>query len=200
MTTENEQGYRERMCADRERAFSLHFGKSADVDYHAPIPFYLGGNADVVVFPSYRGGIAYITFDLTGGDVGQIPGPFGGYELMVCTRSQNERAVEIISRLARYTCDAKLKAGETMDIRDSFGDQSIRAFLFCHPEERPIRFEVCGQPSSVLLCVGITSDELEFKMKKGSEPLLALLKEKEVFPFTEPDRASVLPKRRFGLW
>jgi hypothetical protein len=190
----------EKVWDARLRALSRHFGKRGDMDHHALIPFYLGGNADVVPFPGYRGGVAYVTSEMTGEDVGQIPGPFGSYELMVCTRAENAKAAEIISRLARYTCDARLEASQTMDIRDFFGDGTIRAFFFCHPEDEPIRFELNGQPCSVLLCVGITSDELEFKMKKGPEALLTLLKDKGIFPFTEPDRASVVSKPWYRPW
>lgn len=137
---------------------------------------------------------------MTGEEVGQIAGEFESYELMVCTRSEDKKAPEIISRLARYTCDAKLTVGETMDIGEFFGDRSIRAFLFCHPEDVPVRFELNQRSCGVLLCLGITKDELDLKMKNGSESLLALLKEKGVFPFTEPNRASVVSKPWYRLW
>jgi len=194
MNAKNENADWKKTWDARLDALSRHFGKSADIVYHAVTPFYLGGQADVVAFPGYRGGIAYVTSEMTGEESGQIPGEFESYELMVCTRVETKKAADIISRLARYTCDAKLSAGETMDIGEFFGDRSIRAFLFCHPEEEPVRFELNQRHCGVLLCMGITKDELDLKIKEGSGALLALLKEKNVFPFTELNRSSVVAK------
>jgi len=200
MSTENQNTEWQKTWDARLTALSLHFGKPSDTVYHAVIPFYLGGQADVVAFPGYRSGIAYITAEMTGEDAAQIPGEFDSYELMVCTRTEDKKAPEIIARLARYTCDAKLEAGETMDIGGFFGDRTIRAFLFCHPNDLPVRFELNQRSCGVLLCIGITKDELDLKKRNGSPALLALLKEKSVFPFTEPNRTSVTPKPWFRLW
>jgi hypothetical protein len=199
MSTEK-AGDWEKTWDERLVALSSFFGKSGDRVYHATVPFQMGGQADVVVFPSYRGGIAYVTADLTGEEAGQIPGDFESYELMICTRAEEQKAADIISRLARYTCDAKLIVGETMDIGEFFDDRSIRAFLFCHPEEGPVRFDLNQRPCGVLLCIGITKDELDLKMTKGSDVLLTLLKENGVFPFTEPNRVSVVSKPWYRPW
>src|SRR5690349_22316432 len=45
------------------------------------------------------------------------------------------------SKLARYTCDAELKAGETMDLGTFFEDSTIRALLFTHPQEEPVHLD-----------------------------------------------------------
>lgn len=200
MSTDAANGDWQKIWDARLAALAQHFGKPADSVYHAVVPFYLGGQADVVAFPGYRGGIAYITTEMTREDVGQIPGEFDSYELMVCTRGEDAKAPEIIARLARYTCDAKLAGGETMDIGDFFGDRSVRAFLFCHPTDQPVRFELNERSCGVLLCIGITTDELQFKMERGSQALLALLKERDIFPFTVPNRASVIAKPWYRLW
>jgi hypothetical protein len=182
----------------RLAALSQHLGPAADIVYHAAIPFHLGadlgGAADVVVFPEYSGGLAYVTSEMSGVDVGQVEGEFSSYELMICTRAETPKAADIISRLGCYTCDAALAAGESMDIGAFFDDESIRAFLFCHPFDRPLVFELNQKKCGVLLCIGITKDELDFKTKKGSSALLELLKKSRVFPFTEPNRKSVIPK------
>ena len=198
MKSENTHDNWEATWNSRMAALSEFFGPSADKVFHATIPFHLGsdlgGQADVVFFPSYIGGFAYVTSEMSGEDVGQIEGDFSSYELAICTRSENQKAPDIISRLARYTCDARLIAGESMDIGDFFGDDSIRALLFCHPEGGPISFELNRRKCGVLLCIGITKDELEMKIKKGSDALISLLKKNGVFPFTEPNRKSVYSK------
>ena len=56
-------------------------------------------------------------------------------------------------------------------------------------------FEFLGRRYGLLLCIGITSEELAFKQASGSDSLLALLKQHAVFPYTIPDRPSVpLPR------
>src|SRR5581483_10269840 len=116
MNTDSAKDDWQRTWDARLSALSVRFGTPADSVYHAVVPFYLGGEADVVAFPGYRGGVAYVTSEMTGENAGQIPGEFDSYELMVCTRAESKKAPEIIARLARYTCDAKIHAGETMDI------------------------------------------------------------------------------------
>lgn len=160
---------------------------------HAPVPFYLGGFADVIPFPSYVPGMTYVTADLADVDTGQLPSSLGNYELMACAKSELPAAADLISKLARYTCDAELEPGQTMDIPDKFfGDKTLRAVLFAHPAVPPVPLEFLGQKYGLLLCVGITGDELAYSRAKGTAKLLAALKLHKVFPYTVPDRKSVI--------
>ena len=63
--------------------------------------------------------------------------------------------------------------------------------MFTHPGDRPVQFEFLGQRYGLLLCIGITAEELAFKLANGSESLLALLKQRGVFPYTVLQRQSV---------
>ena len=175
----------------RSAALTKILGEDAGSVYTAAPPFYLGGFADVVPFPSYVPGMTYVTADLTGGETGQLPTSLGNYELMICAKSELDAAVDLISRLSRYTCDAAVEPGQTMDIPNFFGDATLRGLLFANVEEPPPSFDVLDQKCGLLLCIGITAEELKFKQKHGSEKLLALLKEHKVFPYTIPDRKSV---------
>ena len=178
----------------REAALKPILGEPGDSVFHSTIPFEFrgaGGSADVVSFPNYVAGATYVTAELTGLDAGQLKSSLGNYELMICARSELEEAASFIARLACYTCDAVLEPGQTMDIGDFFGDRSLRAMLFTHPSEGPTHFEFLGHRYSLLLCVGITPQELEFAHSHGSEELLRLLKSHGVFPYTVPGRASV---------
>jgi hypothetical protein len=183
----------------RIAALAPILGKPADTVLHAVIPFQLGGSADVLPFPDHLTGITYVTAEMTGEDVGQRATTLGNYELMICARQELKRAGDLISQLARYTCDAELEPGETMDVGTYFGDSTIRALLFTHPADKPVHFEFLGQRYGLLLCVGITAEELAFKQAKGSESLLALLKEHHIFPYTTPDRPSVPLPRSGGF-
>jgi hypothetical protein len=63
----------------------------------------------------------------------------------------------------------------------------IKAFLF----DTYATFELYGMRNELRLCIGITKQELQFKLKHGTERLLAKLKEYRVYPFTDLDRDSV---------
>jgi hypothetical protein len=176
----------------RVAALTPILGTPGDKVWHAVIPFQLGGSADVLPFPEFVPGITFVTAEMTGVDSGQLPSTLGNYELMICANQQLEKAADLISRLARYTCDAVLEPGETMDLQTFFGSGStIRALLFAHSNDEPIRFEFLGKRYGLLLCIGITADELAFKRANGSAKLLGLLKQHGVFPYTIPDRPSV---------
>jgi hypothetical protein len=52
-------------------------------------------------------------------------------------------------------------------------------------------FELFGEFFDLRLCLGITQEELDFKLKHGFEPLIAALKTHNVYPFTDLQRATV---------
>lgn len=184
----------------RLEALASVLGKPEDTVYHAVIPFGLGGSADVVSFPNYLSGNTYVTSELTGVDIGQQPNSLGHYELMICTREPMATAADFVSRLARHTCDAVIEAGHTMDIGEFFKDSTLRAMLFTHPGEQPVVFNFNGQLYNLLLCVGITSEELAYARSRGSNQLLQVLKEHDVFPYTTPNRPPVpLPPGGFSF-
>jgi Suppressor of fused protein (SUFU) len=128
---------------------------------------------------------------MTGEDVGQRRNTLGNYELMICTQQELPKAADLVSKLARYTCDATLEPKHTMDLPDYFGDSTIRGLLFTHPRDEPVRFEFLDRSYGLLLCIGITAPELGFARSLGANELLVLLKEQRVFPYTIPDRPSI---------
>ncbi len=182
----------------RMAALTPVLGQPGGTVFHATIPFQLrgvGGTADVVPFPHYVPGVTYVTAELTGGDTGQRPSSLGNYELMICSKQELESAADFISRLACYTCDAEIEAGETMDTEDFFDDSTLRAMLFTHPADQPVDFEFLGKHYGLLLCIGITAEELAFARSRSAAELLVLLKQHGIFPYTTPNRPSVpLPR------
>ena len=168
----------------RADALSQVLGADYDNALHAPHPFSLGGNADVLVFPRQPSGVMYVTAELTG----KPDASYADYELMICHRSPDDWGPEVISRLAPYTQEAYIGAGESMDIDNATpADSRIKAFLF----DTYATFTLFGQPNELRLCIGITKPELEFKLRHGAEPLLERLKRHGVYPFTDLDRESV---------
>ena len=159
-------------------------GPSHDQVLHAPHPFELGGQADVMVFHHHLNGVVYVTAELTG----KPDACYADYELMICHRAPHDWGPNVISRLAPYTQEAYIGAGESMDIdRATPPDSQIKAFLF----DTYARFILFGQKNELRLCIGITKPELEFKLQHGPEKLLELLKRHGVYPFTDLERDSV---------
>jgi hypothetical protein len=168
----------------RADALSRVLGADYDNVLHAPHPFSLGGNADVLVFPLHPSGVTYVTAELTG----KPDANYADYELMICHRLPDDWGPEVISRLAPYTQEAYIGAGESMDIDNaSPADSKIKAFLF----DTYATFTLFGQPNELRLCIGITKPELEFKLRHGAEPLLERLRRHGVYPFTDLERESV---------
>ena len=118
----------------RIAALTPILGAPEDTVLHAAIPFQLGGSADVLPFPDFTPGVTYVTAEMTGEEVGQRRTTLGNYELMICAGQELRKAASLISQLARYTCEAKLEPGETMDLATFFGDSTLRALLFTHPQ------------------------------------------------------------------
>jgi hypothetical protein len=167
----------------RVQALAQVFGHAPSGVLHAPHPFELGGNADVLAFP-LAAGHAYVTAELTG----KPQACYADYELMICHRSDETWGPNVISRLAPYTQEARIEAGESMDIDSATPAGSpITAFVF----DTFAAFDLFGERFELRLCIGITGPELEFKKQHGAAPLLAALKRHGVHPFTDLDRASV---------
>ena len=179
---------------ERMAAMERLLGPAEDMVYHAVIPLFLGGDADVVEFRQYIGGHCYVTSEMTG-DPEQNQSSLGSYELMLCTREPSRWAPNLISRLARYTYESVLEPGHTMDIGPALPEgSSASALLFAHPALTERSFTVTGIRSGILLCMTILPDELEYCFKYKSNALLRMLKQNGVFPFSDLNRPSVVPQ------
>ncbi len=176
----------------RIAAMERILGKSADTVGHGVIPFQfgadMGGAADIVYFRNHLDGVVAVTSELIGCD-DQIPNDQGNYELMICSRDDHEWGPNILSQLAHYTLECPLNPGETMDIGPAAPNGStIAAFLFLDYG----RFKVHDRHAGLLLCIGITADELSAFRAGNSSQVEAALKDAGVYPFTDLFRGSVM--------
>jgi hypothetical protein len=177
----------------REKELVSLLGPTTGMVYHATVPFELGGFADVLEFRRFVGGSTYVTADLTGPDSDQIPSSLGQYELMVCTRDTAAWAPRLISRLAKYTTEAVLEPGQTMDIASALPEDSgIAALLFAEPDVPRKEFHVLGKRSALLLCLGITGAELQACFAGHATHVVRSLRTAGIFPFTDLRRSSVV--------
>ena len=176
----------------RLEAMESVFGKSHDMIGHGTIPFNLGadmgGTADVIYFHNHVDGIVSVTAELIG-NTDQVRNSMGSYELAFCSRSEESWGPNIIGQLAHYTLETALEPGQTMDIGPATPEGStIAAFLFCDFARITVRNENAG----ILLCVGITENELDYCRNGGRQQIESLLKSNEMYPFTDLTRKSVV--------
>jgi len=182
----------EALWDERLAALEALYGQSDDMVGHGVVPFYLGadvgGSADIVYFLSHIPGRLSVTAELIGCE-DQKPGPLGNYELAIAHRDGNEWGPNLIARLAHYTLDAVLRPGETMDIAPATPEGStIDALMFFDYGTFPFRSGRAG----VLLCVGITEKEKKACFAGKSAAVIAALKDKAIFPYTDLTRDSVI--------
>jgi Suppressor of fused protein (SUFU) len=177
------------------------FGKSSEMVGHATIPFDLGvemgGAADIVYFKNFVPGVLSVTSELIGRD-NQVPNALGNYELAICHRDDEAWGPELISVLSYYTLDHAINPGETMDISSAAPAGSrIAALLFLELA----RFSVLERDAGVLLCIGISGDELAACHKSRAEQVEVALRKGGIYPFTDFGRDSVyLPIKKWGLF
>jgi hypothetical protein len=185
---ESEDLHNQKLATLRDR-----FGPTDEHVLHAVLPVWMdGGQSSVHIFKEYVPGIAYITCDLIGWAGQKKNRMWKNYELLICTRLQEQLAPNMISRLAPYTLETAINPGETMDIGSAVPEgSSIVAFFFTTPEVR-MPFAIQGIKSGVILCIGITDAELKARWKSGPEKLIETLKKGGVFPFTDWNRKSVV--------
>ncbi len=178
----------------RVAAMETVLGPCDDMVGHAGIPFDIGpdngGGADIIYFKNHIKGVVSATCELIGRD-DQVENDLGNYELVICHRDEEDWGADLISRLAYYTLEARIDPGETMDIAEAAPlDSTIAALLFFEYG----KFEVRNRKAGLLLCVGITADELELCRSGKRGKVESALKAAKVYAFTDLYRGSVVAK------
>ncbi|MCA8914709.1 MAG: suppressor of fused domain protein [Planctomycetes bacterium] len=169
------------------------FGKSDPDVQHAVVPFELGyeagGGPDYVTFSNHKGGVLFVSAELTG-ESSQLPSAaMGQYELAMLHRGEEDWHSRIQRGLAYYSLKTVIEPGHTMDLGPlAPGGSEISALLFVDYG----RFKLNDKSAGVLLLVGITQHELAMKDYSGAEVLVDTLKEQGVFPFTDWWRQSTV--------
>jgi hypothetical protein len=173
-------------------ALAARLGPPESFIHAALPPIYLGGNAEVLVFRQFPGGVAYVTCGLTFSGQKTVDGR--PRELLLCTREPWEAAPAVLSELGRYTLETALCAGHTID----FGPRqppgcTIRGVLATRPDRPADPIRLFGKDCGVLLLVGITEREMvAIRDQRKEQEVLARLRTRGVFPFTVLDRPAVI--------
>jgi hypothetical protein len=71
-------------------------------------------------------------------------------------------------------------------------DSPIRNLLVAEPQGYPAQFRLASGKVGLMLCVGITDAEHAFAKDHGGDALASLLKQRRVFPVTDPGRSSIV--------
>jgi hypothetical protein len=180
-------------------------GKMHELVGHAIIPFSIGGAVDMYYFPNHIPGTGFATMELLdpSGD-GPKPNNLGTYELVAFTRhlidsnqaadssfNQIERRVcGIFTRIGNYSSRAVLNPGDTCEVPTD-GEEN-RCLIFDHYNPNGIEFEIGSKTHHLLLCLEVFPQEMKYAREQGSLGLLAMLKEKNYYPYSDLDRQSVV--------
>lgn len=162
--------------------------------FEPPNPFHVGhkggGGATIHLYVHPADGTIYMTGDLIGQK--QKKSDAGNYELMIAQKGHKETwGALLISKLAYYTLAASIQPLETMELEGgpfASDKYSVRHLLF-HLYDS---FEIEKQKLGLLLIIGITQEEWEWGRTNGNEQLLEKLKEKNIYPFTDLYRQSIV--------
>ena len=184
-------------------------GKEHDMVMHALIPFAIGGGLDVYYYPQQRG-FAIATKELIDefGD-GPRNAAFRAYEFTMFSPVQfdleqakdegsamgraHDRLNRVLNALARYAGQATLNPNETMEFPADFGGGLGGQCLILDAFNRGGKsLTIGGKAFGLMLAINIHRDEMDFARAKGGAQLLAKLRAKGVYPYSDLERPSVV--------
>mgnify|MGYP001285167968 CR=1 FL=1 len=191
--------------SSRLAALESIFGRSQRV-LHSPVPFYLGGDADILQFHDRsRNAIILCTHTMTGGwGSGQRPVEGREYEFVIAVpensplapRSRGDGAIErgwaatLLNGYAKYSKDVELKPGDTSGpLPAAFGN--CRQLLFWELTNAKHPFQYDGASYGLRLCLGITQPEADLLEHEDAASLVLRLRAAGHFPLTITGRESV---------
>lgn len=173
---------------------------------HAIIPFELGGAVDMYYFPNHIAGTGFATMELLNPDGnGPLKNKLGTYELLAFTKydyhsSKEEKtpfnkaerdACGYLTAIGSYSFQAVLNPYETIEIPNGDGEENT-CLIFDNYQAQGKSFKIGGRKHHLLLCLRIFRSEMNFAREYGSEKLLELLKENNIYPYGDLDRKAIV--------
>jgi len=157
-----------------------------------PFPFDSGGALNFMTVGAGREPlVTYVSWDLLGNEK-QKRGKLGRFELLTICDNE-DWCIDILTNIGRQTLVEIFDSGDTMDVSPWMKRYSseLTGILFEESFSTDIRIGFWKHKCSLLRCIGITSQELEFSRKNGSQILVEKLKLSGVYPKTILGRKSV---------
>lgn len=175
----------------RISALENEFGKMDEEVINALIPYELGydlgGSPHVYFFSNHIRGVVCITAGMISAE--QKPSDAGNFEFMMAFKEKNDFGPDLMCPLSYYTQTASINSGETMGLpEDMTKGSNIKAILF----DSYRTFKVGSIRAGVMLIIGITESELQYKVKNGGKKLIKKLKDQNVYPYTDFNRESIV--------
>jgi hypothetical protein len=189
----------------KEQGLESVLGKMYKMVGHAIIPFSIGGAVDMYYFPNHIPGTGFATMELLDPDGnGPLQNHLGTYELVAFTKlainedSENTNDFNLIERrfcgilttIANYSFQAVLNPNETIEVPNGTKENNCLLLVLYKPENK--EFKIGEREHHLLLCLEVFRSEMEYARKNGSEKLLDILKEKEIYPYSDLDREPVI--------
>jgi len=189
---------------EKEKGLENILGKPEGLVGHAIIPFDVGGAVDMYYYSNHIEGTAFVTMELIKPDgTGPKPNRNGTFELIAFTKEKindfenkdlpfnkiERRFCGIFTSIGNYSFQAKLEPGETCEIPNEKGNIYM-VFDEYKPDGKD--FLIGNKKHGLLLIIEIFKDELDFARENGSKQLIQKLKEKNIYPYSDMNRESVL--------
>jgi hypothetical protein len=181
-------------------------GKMHDLVGHAVVPFSLGGGVDMYYFPNHIKGTGFATMELLDPDGnGPKKNRLGTYELVAFTKHGyssvegetspfnliERKACGFLTAIGMYSSQAILNPNETIEVPNGSGEENT-CLIFDLYEPDGKKFKIGDRQHHLLLCMQVFRQELDYARQNGSAELFKLLKEKEVYPYSDLDRDPVV--------
>lgn len=181
-------------------------GKSHELVGHAVVPFELGGAVDMYYFPNGISGTGFATMELIQPDgKGPIPNNTGTFELVAFTKldfvqdapethpfSIIERQIcGILTGIGFYAFDAKIQPLDTCEMPKNENEPKL-CLIFDDYKPNGKDFIIGNRKHGLLLVMEVHKDEMEYAITNGTKKLIGKLKEKNFYPYSDLNRASVV--------
>lgn len=189
----------------KSKLMSEMLGEMHGIVMHAVIPYAIGGGLDLYYYPNGIPGTGIATMELSERpNEGSSNSVYASYELVMFTKhpldldhSHDEKTGfgrahtsinAILNRIAPYSADASLNPNETCEFPEGMPDVGGRCLIF---DGYGRRSDGLAEDFGLLLVIEVFRSEMDFARKNGGGKLLARLKAKGHYPYSDMDRDPV---------
>lgn len=207
LTEEEEERLEDEWHEKKSQIMEKTLGKEHDMVTHALIPYELGGGLDLYYYPNGIKGTGIATKELTFACRDSSKNSkYKKYEIAMFTEhdvdldaAKDENTLfgkehaninAILNCIAPYSSQAELNPYETCEFPEDMDTVGGKCLIFDS-------YDTEGNESNdenfgIMLIIEIFKDEMEFAMTNGGQALLTMLKEKDIYPYSNLNRPSVL--------
>lgn len=196
----------------KSKYIEKYLGKEHNIVMHAIIPYDIGGSLDLYYYPHFMDGTAITTKELVNYKFNRPSNDcYDSYELVMCTKhkidldsvkldnpatgtfSYDHKYINsILNMIARYSKQAKLNPYETIEFPNDFDEVGGKCLILDCFSQPYVTKETNNKKFGLMLIMEIHRSEMEFAIHQKGKEVIALLKEKNIYPFTGIDRKAII--------